>query len=104
MFTVPAHSLRAPARAKLIAALRSMPGVCAVLGSSDPPGITCTPSCFHLDESLIFYLRADIELSPDAMRHEAKRIGAPLIRGRYTRPRLERSRVQSPGKRFYCPR
>src|SRR6185503_4500710 len=25
-----------------------MPGVCAVLGSSDVPGITQTPSCFHL--------------------------------------------------------
>src|SRR5262249_8705039 len=30
------------------AALRSMPGVCAVLGSSACPGMTRTPSCFHL--------------------------------------------------------
>src|SRR5215211_9465080 len=48
MVTVPAHSFCAPVRAKLMAALRSMPGVCAVLGSSDDPGITRTPSCFHL--------------------------------------------------------
>src|SRR5688572_9171754 len=48
MVTVPAHSFCAPARAKLIAALRSMPGVCAVLGSSECPGMTRTPSCFHL--------------------------------------------------------
>src|SRR3954453_7358806 len=32
-----------------MAALRSIPGVCAVFGSSDPPGMTRTPSCFHLD-------------------------------------------------------
>src|SRR5215831_8552438 len=25
-----------------------MPGVCGVLPSSEPPGITLTPSCFHL--------------------------------------------------------
>jgi len=45
--TVPAHSFWAPTRAKLIAALRSMPGVCGVLPSSEWPGITRTPSCFH---------------------------------------------------------
>src|SRR5262252_1124708 len=45
--TVPAHSFCAPTRAALIAALRSMPGVCAVLGSSELPGMTRTPSCFH---------------------------------------------------------
>ena len=32
--TVPAHSFWAPARAKLIAALRSMPGVDGTFGSS----------------------------------------------------------------------
>src|SRR5262249_56862 len=48
MFTVPAQIFCAPTRAKLIAALRSMPGVCAVLGSSECAGITRTPSCFHL--------------------------------------------------------
>src|SRR5256714_6309318 len=48
MATVPAHSFCAPARAKLIAALRSMPGVCGVLPSSECAGITRTPSCFHL--------------------------------------------------------
>src|ERR1043166_10183371 len=47
MATVPAHSFCAPARAKLIAALRSMPGVCGVLPSSEEPGITRTPSCFQ---------------------------------------------------------
>src|SRR5439155_17948262 len=54
MATVPAHSFCAPARAKLIAALRSMPGVCAVLESSEWPGITRTPSCFHLVVSSSF--------------------------------------------------
>src|SRR5438105_2062709 len=48
MITVPAQILRAPARARSIAALRSMPGDCGVLGSSECAGITRTPSCFHL--------------------------------------------------------
>src|SRR5262245_36395538 len=48
MLTVPAQIFCAPTRAKLIAALRLMPGVCGVFGSSEWPGITCTPSCFHL--------------------------------------------------------
>src|SRR5512133_3821568 len=52
MVTVPAHSFCAPTRAKLMAALRSMPGVCAVLASSWLPGITRTPSCFHAGASL----------------------------------------------------
>src|SRR5215467_3779954 len=47
MLTVPAQIFCAPARARLTATLRSMPGVCAVLGSSEDPGITRTPSCFH---------------------------------------------------------
>src|SRR5258705_11426376 len=47
MCTVPAQSFCAPTRAKLIAALRSMPGVCAVFGSSRSPGTTRTPSCFQ---------------------------------------------------------
>src|SRR5215470_16429695 len=47
MLTVPAQSFCAPARARSIAALRSMPGVCGVLGSSAWPGMTRTPSCFH---------------------------------------------------------
>src|SRR3954469_14637355 len=47
MWTVPAHSLLAPTRAKLIAALRSIPGVCAVFASSWLPGMTRTPSCFQ---------------------------------------------------------
>jgi TctA family transporter len=45
--TVPAHSFWAPTRAKLIAAARFMPGVWAVLVSSDPAGMTRTPSCFQ---------------------------------------------------------
>src|ERR1700730_14119610 len=49
MLTVPAQIFCAPTRAKLIAAVRSMPGVCAVLGSSEEAGMTRTPSCFHLD-------------------------------------------------------
>src|SRR5262249_3098577 len=57
MLTVPAQSLCAPARARSIAALRSMPGVCGVFGSSEWPAITRTPSCFHLG-SVIFLLRA----------------------------------------------
>src|SRR5215471_14915376 len=47
MLTVPAQIFCAPTRAKLMAALRSMPGVCAVLESSELPGITRTPSCFQ---------------------------------------------------------
>src|SRR3954454_16019156 len=47
MVTVPAHNFCAPARAKLIAALRSMPGVEGTLGSSWSPGMTRTPSCFQ---------------------------------------------------------
>src|SRR5438093_2149313 len=49
MLTVPAQIFCAPTRAKLIAALRSMPGVCGVFGSSEWPGITRTPSCFHFE-------------------------------------------------------
>src|SRR5580658_3406999 len=45
--TVPAHSFCAPVRAKLIAALRSIPGVDGTLGSSWLPGMTRTPSCFQ---------------------------------------------------------
>jgi hypothetical protein len=47
MCTVPAQSFCAPVRAKLIAALRFMPGVCAVFGSSWSAGTTRTPSCFQ---------------------------------------------------------
>src|SRR5665213_2510690 len=47
MCTVPAHSFCAPTRAKLIAALRSMPGVCAVFASSWLAATTRTPSCFQ---------------------------------------------------------
>src|SRR5262252_5697713 len=45
--TVPAHSFCAPTRAKLIAAARFMPGVCGVLVSRDPAGMTRTPECFQ---------------------------------------------------------
>src|SRR5688572_29111104 len=47
MVTVPAQIFCAPTRAKLIAARRSMPGVCAVLVSSEFAGMTRTPSCFQ---------------------------------------------------------
>src|ERR1700749_2798209 len=47
MVTVPAHNFCAPTRAKLIAALRSIPGVDGTLGSSWSPGMTRTPSCFQ---------------------------------------------------------
>src|SRR5689334_17014558 len=47
MCTVPAHSFWAPTRAKLLAAARFMPGVCAVFVSSWSAGITRTPSCFQ---------------------------------------------------------
>src|SRR5438309_10892126 len=43
MVTVPAQSLRAPARAWSMAAARDMPGVCAVFGSSSPEWTTRTP-------------------------------------------------------------
>ena len=47
--TVPAQSFSAPARAWLIAAARSMPGVCGVFGSSSFARATRTPSRRHLD-------------------------------------------------------
>jgi hypothetical protein len=40
MVTVPAQIFSAPARARLIAAARDMPGVCGVFGSSESPGMT----------------------------------------------------------------
>src|SRR3954468_11486558 len=43
MTTVPAHSFSAPARAVSIAAMRVMPGVCGVFGSSSPAWTTRTP-------------------------------------------------------------
>jgi hypothetical protein len=43
MVTVPAQIFSAPARARLIAAARDMPGVCGVFGSSESPGMTFTP-------------------------------------------------------------
>src|SRR6185437_12323888 len=52
MATVPAQIFCAPARARLMAALRSMPGVCAVFGSSEWPGMTRTPSCFHFGSAI----------------------------------------------------
>src|SRR5215208_5775066 len=48
MVTVPAQSFCAPVRARSIAAWRSIPGVWGVFGSSEWPGITRTPSYFHL--------------------------------------------------------
>src|SRR3954466_8948888 len=56
MLTVPAQSFCAPARARLMAALRSMPGVCAVFGSSEWPGTTRTPSCFHFGSAIARFL------------------------------------------------
>src|SRR5271165_1736291 len=47
MCTVPAQIFCAPTRAKLIAAARFMPGVWAVLASSESAGITRTPECFQ---------------------------------------------------------
>src|SRR5712691_11491854 len=40
-----------------------MPGVCAVLESSESPGMTRTPSCFHLAASSLAWVMA----SPDGM-------------------------------------
>src|SRR6478672_2498678 len=68
MLTVPAQSFCAPARARLMAALRSMPGVCAVFGSSEWPGITRTPSCFHFGPAIARLLRS---LSPSGCAREA---------------------------------
>src|SRR6516162_9572383 len=47
MWTVPAHSFCAPTRANVMAALRSIPGVWGVFGSSSVPGMTRTPSSFQ---------------------------------------------------------
>src|SRR3954471_24040215 len=44
MCTVPAHSLLAPTFANVMAAARSMPGVCGVLRSNSPARTTRTPS------------------------------------------------------------
>src|SRR5215813_12957420 len=74
MLTVPAQIFCAPTRAALIAALRSMPGVCAVLGSSDEPGITRTPSCFHLVMGLPPVSEAIALLSPLRGAGEAARL------------------------------
>src|SRR5574340_1041868 len=52
MWTVPAQGLRAPTRAQVIAASRSIPRVRAVLESSRSPGITCTPPRFQRDTGL----------------------------------------------------
>src|SRR4051812_23699526 len=71
MLTVPAQSFCAPARAKLMAALRSMPGVCAVFGSSEWHGITHTPSCFHFGSAISQLLRS---LSPSGRAREAARL------------------------------
>src|SRR5690242_9597313 len=53
MITVPAQSFSAPARARVIAAARFMPGVCGVLMSSSFAWTTRTPRCFHLDSALM---------------------------------------------------
>src|SRR5918911_5693897 len=73
--TVPAQIFWAPTRARLIAALRSMPGVCAVFGSSEWPGITRTPSCFHFGSVIAFLVLARSRLGFVFMQ--------PLWRDRY---------------------
>ena len=50
MVTVPAQSLRAPLRAKFMAAARFMPGVEGTLVSSESLGTTWTPVCFQASE------------------------------------------------------
>jgi hypothetical protein len=47
MVTVPAHNFCAPVLAAVMAAARFMPGVCGVLVSRFPPGMTRTPLFFH---------------------------------------------------------
>src|SRR5688572_10447892 len=53
MTTVPAQSFSAPARARVIAAARLMPGVWGVLMSSSLECTTRTPSCFHFRSGLL---------------------------------------------------
>src|SRR5262245_50991451 len=59
MVTVPAHSLLAPVRARVIAAARVMPGVCGVLESSCPARTIFTPcsrqSIFETLSAMIHY-------------------------------------------------
>jgi len=59
MFTMPAHNLIAPVRACVMAAARSMPGVCGVLGSSWSARIIFTPcsrqSIFETPLAMIHY-------------------------------------------------
>ena len=54
---VPAHSFSAPMRAKLTAADRFMPGVCAVLTSSWFDATTRTPWCRHLVSAVMILSR-----------------------------------------------
>src|ERR1700704_3404254 len=43
-----------------------MPGVCAVLGSSEWPGITRTPSCFHFGSVIVFLCALSLPASSSA--------------------------------------
>src|SRR6516164_909226 len=73
MWTVPAHSFCAPTRAKVMAALRSMPGVWGVFGSSSVPGITRTPSCFQRSSVAMGIRLLSCRLKAARRRHEAGR-------------------------------
>src|SRR3954470_21759425 len=92
MTTVPAHSFSAPVRARVIAAARLMPGVCAVLTSSSVPLTTRTPSSFHLGLSIAVLFpvgrREIIALAACALQPGA-------IRCRLARPRLLLERLDA---------
>src|SRR5215475_6664050 len=62
MLTVPAQIFWAPTRARLMAAARFMPGVCAVLTSREFAGITRTPCVF---QSICSLISASLALWPD---------------------------------------
>src|SRR5579884_751350 len=68
MVAVPAQSFSAPARARLMAAARVMPGVCGVLASSCPALTMRTPCCF---QSGVFWLSA-IEFTPLLLLDDGK--------------------------------
>src|SRR5262245_13879801 len=79
MLTVPAQIFCAPTRAALIAALRSMPGVWAVLGSSEWPGMTRTPSYFHFGGDA-WWSCCDTDMSILRSQRPGDRSGMRLVR------------------------
>src|SRR4051794_8564511 len=98
MWTVPAQIFWAPTRAVLMAALRSMPGVCAVLPSSWLAGMTRTPSCFHfgslITTSPVFELKGGHQLNK---RRGSRQTDRNHVVRTYAR------QTANAARRFYAP-